>query len=493
MSETACGDPRAAPRSARWRLLEIDPRSLGLFRIGIGSVLVVDLVQRLGDWRNHYTDWGVMPRDAVLAWIGDSARASLHLWSDAPAWSLGLFAAHLAAAAALALGWHARVATVACWLLTASLHSRDPAVVQGGDNLLRILLFWSMFLPLGARFSLDSRRRRGAAAAPAAMPSLAILLQVCLVYWATVVHKWTPAWLGERSAVAMALELDYLTTSWGRLLAGIPALLPWLTTATVALEAIGPLLAWSPWATGPLRFALVLVFVEFHVLGLGAALHLGLFPWVSACAWLLFLPPWFWWRIARRERREEPATAGGDAPHAPAALRRLRDAMVVALLTWVLLLNLASFDTEGEGISLPPVVQAGARVLGIHQAWQMFAPTPPQEDGWFVMPGLLESGEVVDVWTGGEVRWEKPADVAAAYRNQRWNKLLSNLSMSRYSGLRPPFVRWLCRDWNQRAPSGGRLTRVDLYFVMERFVAPEAPPERLFLLGAVCDLEGAGS
>lgn len=314
------------------------------------------------------------------------------------------------------------------------------------------------------------------------MPCAAILLQVCFVYWFTVALKWTPAWLGERTAVAMALDLDYMVTSWGRLLRDYPELLAWLTTATLALEAIGPLLALSPYATGPIRFVVVLVFVEFHLLGLGAAIHLGIFPWVAACAWLLFLPTWLWRRVLRApDAGETAAAADGRFGAHP-----LRNAVVGLLLVLVLLLNLVSVWPGRLGWLLPAPLRTASRVLGLNQSWQLFAPSPPSEDGWYVMPGLLESGEVVDVWSGGEVRFDKPADVAANYRGGRWVKLLSNLSMSRFSALRPPFVRWLCRGWNEDAPSGRRLTQVDVYFVIERFETPEAQPEPIFLLGARC-------
>ena len=36
---------------------------------------------------------------------------------------------------------------------------RNPLVVQGGDVLLRVLLFWAMFLPWCAYYSVDSLSR----------------------------------------------------------------------------------------------------------------------------------------------------------------------------------------------------------------------------------------------------------------------------------------------------------------------------------------------
>ena len=35
----------------------------------------------------------------------------------------------------------------------------------------------------------------------------------------------------------------------------------------------------------------------------------------------------------------------------------------------------------------------------------MFAPYPLKDDGWYVMPGVLFSGDEVDLWGGGSPVW----------------------------------------------------------------------------------------
>ncbi len=60
------------------------------------------------------------------------------------------------AALALALGWRTRLATLFCFVLEASLLNRNRMVLIGGDILLVCLLFWALFLPLGARWSVDA-------------------------------------------------------------------------------------------------------------------------------------------------------------------------------------------------------------------------------------------------------------------------------------------------------------------------------------------------
>src|SRR5262245_64238108 len=99
-----------------------------------------------------------------------------------------LFVAAGVSALALLVGHRTRLATIASWLLFTSLNTRNPMVVLGADVLLRVVLFWAMFLPLGARYSVDrawlgatkdSRPRVLSAA------TVAYLLQIVLVYWFT--------------------------------------------------------------------------------------------------------------------------------------------------------------------------------------------------------------------------------------------------------------------------------------------------------------------
>ncbi len=53
--------------SASWRkILGMDLRSLALFRIALGTYVVVDLVLRLGILSESYTDDGFLPRDGRI-------------------------------------------------------------------------------------------------------------------------------------------------------------------------------------------------------------------------------------------------------------------------------------------------------------------------------------------------------------------------------------------------------------------------------------------
>lgn len=54
------------------------------------------------------------------------------------------------------VGFKTRASNILLWLLVLSLHNRNVLILNSGDDLLRMLLFWSIFMPVGDRFSLDS-------------------------------------------------------------------------------------------------------------------------------------------------------------------------------------------------------------------------------------------------------------------------------------------------------------------------------------------------
>src|SRR6185436_8998624 len=160
----------------------------------LGGVFVWDVVGRVPDLRAHYSEVGVLP--VALAarmqtpWVYWTPFAWL---SGEPTALALLFALMGAAGLMLVLGYRTRIASAICWLLLAMLHMRNNMVYFGGDNLMRVVLFWSMFVPLGARWSLDARRSRDVVSDRfVSLGSAALLLQIATVYWVTGLSKTDP-------------------------------------------------------------------------------------------------------------------------------------------------------------------------------------------------------------------------------------------------------------------------------------------------------------
>ena len=128
-------------------LFGIDLCSLAIFRISIALIIIVDLIVRASDLESHYTDRGVLPIDRVIE-HSPKWRVSVHLLNGSIEFQAALFIIAGLFAVALLLGYHTRFVTPVVWFLTISLNSRNWLLMQGGDYILCLLLFWSMFLPL---------------------------------------------------------------------------------------------------------------------------------------------------------------------------------------------------------------------------------------------------------------------------------------------------------------------------------------------------------
>mmetsp|Transcript_43717 Transcript_43717/g.110239 ORF Transcript_43717/g.110239 Transcript_43717/m.110239 type:complete len:130 (+) Transcript_43717:3-392(+) len=109
------------------------------------------------------------------------------------------------------------------------------------------------------------------------------------------------------------------------------------------------------------------------------------------------------------------------------------------------------------------------------QSWELFAPDPPKMDGWFMVRGRLGNGKHVDVWNdGGPATEDKPANVAATFRNERWRAYLMRL----YEGdcgfeAARLFAAYICRHWNQPSwrNSHYELRQMFVTFVREQTLA----------------------
>jgi hypothetical protein len=390
-----------------------------------------------------------------------------------------LFAVAGLFAVALLVGWRTRLAACASWFLLVSLHARNPMVLQGGDVLLRLLLFWGNFLPLGARCSVGGLFRRGDKPPPSralSMGTAALLLQVCFVYWFAAALKDDPSWRSEGTAVYYALSIDQFATPLGKYLLGFPGLLRGLTFATLGIEVLGPALLFVPIRTGPVRFAVVVGFLLFHLAGLGLCLELGPFPWVCAVAWLALLPGWFWDRVAGRARLPRWVTALPAGPRGREAVEEprpsaspLMNALAAFFLAYVFLWNVRTTDFPRWSRFFPRGANFIAYTFGLDQMWDMFAPYPLKDGGWYVVQGNLRDGSRVDLFRdGAPLSWDKPGLVSATFRNERWRKYLMNLWLRDNAAHRARYARYLLREWNAQHKGGRALESVEVYFMLER-------------------------
>ena len=277
------------------QLIGIDLRSLALFRVCLAMMIIVDLLVRLSDLQAHYTDWGVLPRSVVMAtsWAGSW---SLHLMTGSKVGIGLLMGVHLFAAFFLLAGYRTRFMSILCCILMLSIQARNPMVLSGADDTIRLLCIFSMFLPLGARFSLDSVLDPAPRELPTSLSSVssfAILTQVSILYLFTFLFKWHPIWIEDNTALYFMFHLDVFTNQFGQYLLGFPNLLKTMTAFFVWCELLCPILLWSPIMTAQTRLLAILL-ISCMQIGIATTMGIGMFPFISITALLLFLPSSLW-------------------------------------------------------------------------------------------------------------------------------------------------------------------------------------------------------
>ncbi len=458
-------------------LFGVDIRSLAIFRIGVALTLLWDLITRSRDIVSHYSDAGVMPRDMLIGALLDDWIVSFHLISGL--WQVQFFLFLIAAlfATAMLIGYRTKVATIVSWLFLISLHARNPLVLQGGDVVLRLMLFWGMFLPLGAALSIDRKLKKETQLNPLVVSfgSAGLLLQVAMIYWFTAILKTDVSWRQDGTAIWYALNIEQFTKPLGYTLLQYPELMRVLTFATLYLEAFGPFLAFSPVFTAPLRLATAALFIVFHLIGLNLTMELGHFSYICAIAWCAFIPTAFWdkiWKLQGEVRFK--AT-------------RLSNSFAAFFIAYIVLWNVRTCEIN----CLPQQLDFVGSTLRIDQYWNMFSPFPLKEDGWYVIPAMLQDGTTVDLFKNGEsITYEKPSiPLVKMYENDRWRSYLMNLVFDEQNeACLLCYAQYLTRKWNASHSAEKQVVSFDIDFML-KIMGPDGPsvPKKLVLWEHRCD------
>jgi hypothetical protein len=446
----------------------LDLRSLAALRIALGITTLVDLSIRAADMDAHYGFLGIYKCTPFSA-LKSPWRWDLFACAPGDYWVQGHFALHALFALMLVSGLFTRFATFACWVMATSLQHRDPLVLNGGDALFRLLFLWAVFLPLGARWSLDARWRRPVFDGPTlhSPATWAYCLQVLIVYPLVVyARRNDPAWWGG-SALTEIVQFDLFATRIGIMMRSLPSVLRAGNHATMFWELWGPAFALIPvFGRGWLRTAVVFAFIGLH-LGMGVVVNVGTFPLISATGWVAFLPSGFWDFVLRRH--PQPVD---ERPPAGKLRRRFEYGLgygfVAALALYAVVWNVQRMKVH----FLDPVFASEAarlpgQIFRVDQSWRMFS-SPPRGDGFFVMAASLADGKTVDLLrNGAEVSYARPEFVLENIPSRRWGKLLMQLRKKANKNHRSRFLSHYARVWNEREPCARQIVGTDLVFMAE--------------------------
>ena len=435
------------------------------------------------------------------------------------------------------VGYRTKVFHVFSLVFFHSVLSRNHLILNGGDMVLLTMLVWSVFLPLGERFSIDclkrisrkgheeltSRSKSNGENKGRSAPSLAgliVMAQITLIYFLSAVTKSGGTWR-HGTALYYTLNIDQISLPLGQWLAERPLWsLKILTWGALGLEyAVLPLIL-LPFGQPLLRRIAIVGTTCLH-LGIWLTLNIGTFPLVMISINAVLLDSALWdraaslraltalprqlWTVSEKfhslsaliqcyawnllGRRDVLRRVKSNAvPPGPALFKGrkrfwrlskpiLSNASVAVIFICVLIdsynLNVAP-TLERRKIYEPTAMRAILWLTQLRHDWHLFAPNPIRVDGWFVFDGVTAAGQHVDPLTGRSPEWAEPLFLASN-NNRFWRKYLYALLLKKNRTYASYFAQYLVKKYEQEHMGEDRLVQLDFYFVLKRTLPPYSP------------------
>lgn len=432
----------------------IDSRSLALFRILISLVVLHDLGVRLSDFAAHYTDLGVLPLDALNQHFLIPGQWSLATISHNSIYTLLLFAAGLFAAIMMLLGRQVRLMTIITWIVLMSVQNRNPVLYQGGDDMLRMVIFWFIFVPQ------IPKHEKGQVLQITGWATMALLLQALFPLQFSGFYKGTYEWWYQGSALNFALQLDQVARPLGLWLRDFPAITTLLTRIVYIAELLVLPIFLFPYFRERVRSITFIVLVLFST-GIMSLMMIGLFPLCILACSALFIPTSLWQKfkpaktITPYTTRNKPAIAWGK--------------MFGMLFLFVITCWWNIADVRGSILRFPQSFRKPVYMLGLNQTWGMFAPTVFKEDGWLILEATLNNGNKIDLNNNElAIDFSKPHYVLDRIKNDRWRKYTEQISLLHNKDIRQHYANYIVWQYNkkQRLPEE-QLASLDIYYMLE--------------------------
>lgn len=326
---TRLGRMRAAVRD---RYLAVDPRTAGVFRLVLGTLLSLDCLRHWSEAQLLYSTEGVLPNEK-------------HLWRPSSSWLFSifhafsslkevhvLFALGLLCHVLLLVGYRARLFAFLSFVFVTSMDSRVPLVENGGYVVVNLAAFYACFLPIERRFSIDSWRASWRSRVETTVAELAerpwleegrrrvislvgalTLFNFGIIYFFNVVNKTGNIWR-KGDTVHYVLHIDRMVTGFGVFMREVmpEPLMVGSDFLVLAVEAVIFLcIVWPHGRKWARPLAMVLIFGLHSTFG--TMMRLGPFSWfMIGFSTLLILP--IHWEMIRRayERRSRPCEIGVD-------------------------------------------------------------------------------------------------------------------------------------------------------------------------------------
>ena len=269
---------------------------LGLFRILFGGTMILMFIAFFPSWQRFFG-----PEADLLTSLVPGNHISLFYFSNTVTWTWVIYAVALIASLLFTFGYRTSIACVTLFIVWMSTIHHNVITVGGEARFIAMLLFFSMFAPLGASYSIDAVRKRYAFYKERSITDTykrepqtawaARLLQVgiAILYLFAGPTKWFsgPEWQSGTAMYYISMS-DRWFRFTGLQIFQVPIVSKLLSWLAVALESLFPFLVWSKktrlWVLGAMALMHIFILIFFSI-------SVSFFNIISICALVLFLDP----------------------------------------------------------------------------------------------------------------------------------------------------------------------------------------------------------
>ena len=162
---------------------------------------------------------------------------------------------------------------------------------------------------------------------------------------------------------------------------------------------------------------------------------------------------------------------------------KLQHAVHIRELSWA--------DKELYNRDIDEWIRPLIKMVRLDQKWNMFAPNPLTNDGWYILKGQLIDGSEVKLFPSGPLDESKPEQVSDLYVDQRWRKYMRNLQTNYKSDknrsksenedfkgsiFRLHFGKYVCKSFNRDRTGDARLETFQIWTMNEVTHPPSWSP-----------------
>jgi hypothetical protein len=286
----AWGEQRLRRAVAAWDWFWFQPvesSTFALYRTAVGTLTLSWTLALAPSLYAFYSPDGILP--SYPEYTGSLAWGLLEYFPGSAAVTLFYFLMLLASICVL-VGFATRLSAVVLFICLVSFAHRNPWVLNSGDLLVQLLVFYLLLMPAGVALSVDRWLKPNQPfwefPRRAIWPLRLVQVQVSMLYIVAVWDKVRGTTWNDGTAVSYAMRIGDLSRfpvpgfiSDSLIISNL------LTFGTLALELSLGILVWNrvlrPWV--------LLLGVSLH-LGIDYSVRVGFFSWAILVAYIAFIP-----------------------------------------------------------------------------------------------------------------------------------------------------------------------------------------------------------